>query len=160
MKNNIFDEFDPNALSFSFNYQFCFLGLKGIYFYSQYDFSTLCGSHKSIEFLLTKAIEAVIKHKHLPFDESFGKLSYQYKFINDQPTVLIILPKKEYIECECNFILLTEDKNKEKVIYTSEYYAMDNEFKLCEVRKDSRGSLSYITNTKEEFINAVSEVLK
>lgn len=37
---------------------------------------------------------------------------------------------------------------------------MDNEFKLCEVRKDCRGSLSYITNTKEEFINAVSEVLK
>ena len=160
MKNSIFEEIDPNALSSSFNYQFCFLGLKGIYLYSQYDFPTLCANHKLVEFLLTKAIEAVIRHKHLPFDESFEKLCYQYKLINNQPAVLIILPEKEYIECECNFILLTENKNKEKVIYTSEYYALDNEFKLCEVKKDYRGSLSYITNTEEDFINAITEVLK
>ena len=65
------------------------------------------------------------------------------------------------IETECKFAALVKDSNGGKYMYTSEFYEWSCAFKLCGIDSEgNRSSYSYVTNTLEDFLEAINHKIE
>ena len=127
-----------NAIQ-SFNYQYFFVVLKTLFF--EHNLFELCTDDETTSEVLSACAKIVAEEKVRAL-LTLGTVEYEFPFP---------------IETECNFAALVKDSNGEKFMYTSEFYEWSGCFKLCETNSDGdRFSYSYITNTLEEFLDAIN----
>ena len=67
---------------------------------------------------------------------------------------VIEVPDAKY-ECECNRVALILEDNGNKKYYTSEYYAISDEFGFCEFTKDGHIAYTQKPATLEEFLDCL-----
>ena len=140
----------------SFNYQYFYVVLKTLFF--EHNLFEMCTDAETTNEVLCACAKIVSEESGLPLDTDYLELKYYFGVGEDNSRSIII--EYEYpfpIETECKFAALVKDTNGEKYMYTSEFYEWSGCFKLCETNSDGdRFSYSYITNTLEEFLDAIN----
>ena len=144
-----------NAIQ-SFNYQYFFIVLKTLFF--EHNLFELCTDDETTSEVLAACAKIVADESGLPLDTDYLELKHYFGVGEDNSKSIIIEYEFPFpIETECKFAALVKDSNGEKYMYTSEFYEWSGCFKLCEITDDGfRSSYSLITNTLEEFLEAIN----
>lgn len=143
-----------NAIQ-SFNYQYFFIVLKTLFF--EHNLFELCTDEETTSEVLSTCAKIVAEESGLPLDTDYLELKHYFGVGEDNSKSIIIEYEFPFpIETECKFAALVKNSNGEKSMYTSEFYEWSREFKLCEINSDGdRFSYSYVTNTLDEFLEAI-----
>ena len=149
----MFDNYNQKP---SFNYDFVFKAIKGVFYNSAYTQMSFV-KKEYFDFMLNFCVKKVSQVLGVIPDEGYLSLKYNYYNFDDVKCIIVELPKPITSECECNYFALVMNSDGRLVMFTSEYYEFSNEFCFCKELRDSRMSYDVITNELDDFINAVKK---
>ena len=139
-------------LAESANYQFACSFMLEAFFKTKIEMESLYKNESMTDLFYMSVLRGM--RSYVGFSQKYRNLPTYYVKNKKGKGVVFGIPDAEQ-ECECNYVALLEWENGERTYYTSEYYAMDGGFKLCEYTLDEHYAYDIRTDSLESFLKAI-----